>query len=138
MAGKKYYSNYKTVGVEVVTNNIPLVKEDLERHIQIALEVLGGTIEGYAIDRCPVGTEESTHIAGYKGGSLRSTIRHEQEDDRTMVVGAGGIKGIYRFVDYAPFVELGTVKMKAQPFMRPAVEEHKDELRKITERAFKL
>ena len=34
-------------------------------------------------------------------------------------------------VSYAPYQELGTRRMSAKPFLRPAVEEHRDEYRQI-------
>lgn len=40
-------------------------------------------------------------------------------------------------VEYAPYVELGTVKMAARPFLKPAVAEHADEYREIMERVMK-
>ncbi len=36
--------------------------------------------------------------------------------------------GVYYDKDYAGFVEYGTVKMRAQPYLRPAVENHKHEI----------
>ena len=122
---------------EVTVNNIPRVRSELHNKIYEALEVCGGTAERFASYLCPVGTEETTHIAGYKGGSLRSTIRHEFEGDDTVAVKAGGIDGIYKFVNYAVYVEMGTRKMKAQPYLKPAFEDHLDQYRQAIERALK-
>jgi len=122
--------------VEITVNNFPVVREMFKDALDEALEVAAATAEGYAIERCPVGTEESTGIPGYKGGSLKSTIRHERADETTMDVKAGGIDGLYRFVNYAVYNELGTVKMQARPFMKPAVEDHLSEYDGIFKRAF--
>lgn len=124
--------------VEILVDNVPQVIADLDRKVETALTVCGGKIEGYAVDLCPVGTEESTGIKGYKGGSLRSTIRYElDKDGDSVAIGAGGIDGIYRFVDYAKYVELGTYKMRAQPYLRPALEDHQNEIKAVIEKVFK-
>jgi HK97 gp10 family phage protein len=50
-------------------------------------------------------------------GALQDSIRMEVEGETVNAV-AGGIDD----VDYALHVEFGTVKMAAQPYMRPAVD----------------
>ena len=77
-----------------------------------ALEIIGGKAESYAKKLCPVDT-----------GRLRNSITHQQYDEHTEVVGSN--------VSYAPFVELGTHKQKAQPFLRPAAENHTEEYKRI-------
>ena len=77
-----------------------------------AFEIMGGKAETYAKQLCPVDT-----------GRLRNSITHAQVDEDTEVIGTN--------VKYAPFVELGTRKQKAQPYLRPAAENHSDEYRNI-------
>lgn len=91
-----------------------------------ALEICGGKAETYAKQLAPVGTPESTGIPGYHGGTLRNSITHEQWDEKTEVIGST--------VDYSKFVELGTYKMKARPFLRPAAENHGAEYKAVIER----
>ena len=91
------------------------VLEALGEAIARGLEIIGGAAEGYAVDECPVGT-----------GNLQNSITHEPENERTMVVGTN--------VEYAPFVELGTRKMRAQPYLRPALENHRDQYKRVMER----
>ena len=79
-----------------------------------ALEIIGGKAETYAKQICPVDT-----------GRLRNSITHAQQDLNTEVIGTN--------VYYAPFVELGTVRAKARPFLRPAAEDHGDEYMAIVE-----
>lgn len=62
-------------------------------------------IEGSAKRMCPVDT-----------GRLRSSITHALDRDARGLVGVVGTD-----VDYAPFVELGTSRAGAQPFLRPAL-----------------
>ena len=71
----------------------------------IALEIIGGKAESYAKKACPVDT-----------GRLRNSITHAQESEDTEVIGTN--------VEYAPYVELGTSRMSARPFLRPAAEGH--------------
>jgi HK97 gp10 family phage protein len=67
-------------------------------------------VEGDAKRDCPVDT-----------GRLRSSITHE--------VDTGEMTGyVETNVDYAPFVELGTYKMPAQPFLFPALEQNKGKI----------
>ena len=71
-----------------------------------AIEKIGLTAEGYAKKGCPVDT-----------GNLRNSITHETDDDAAYI----GTN-----VEYAPHVELGTIKQKAQPYLRPAATEHQN------------
>lgn len=84
-----------------------------------ALRIIGGKAETYAKKICPVGTPESTGIPGYVGGTLKGSIANQPYGDSAVVIGTN--------IEYAPYVELGTVKMKAKPYLRPAVEDHMDE-----------
>ena len=77
-----------------------------------ALEIIGGKAESYAKKLCPVDT-----------GRLRNSITHQQYDEHTEVIGTN--------VEYAPYVELGTHKQKAQPYLRPAAENHSAEYKEI-------
>lgn len=88
------------------------VLDATQQAIDRALEICGGKAESYAKRRCPVDT-----------GNLRNSITHQQLSDKEEVIGTN--------VEYAPYVELGTVKMKARPFLRPAAENHKAEYKAI-------
>lgn len=77
-----------------------------------ALEIMGGKAESYAYDLAPKDT-----------GRLANSITHQQLDESTEVIGTN--------VEYAPFQELGTRKMKAHPFLRPAAENHSQEYKAI-------
>lgn len=118
------------INFSLKTDNAGATKAQLDQIKAVALEIIGGKVEGYAKDLAPVGTPESTGIAGYLGGSLRDSIRHDVEGD-SVNIRAGGVDGIYRTVDYAGYVELGTYKMQAQPYLTPAVEDHMDEYEQI-------
>ncbi len=83
-----------------------------------ALEIIGGKAEGYAKKLCPVDT-----------GNLRNSITHARMDENTEVIGTN--------VEYAPYVELGTVRMSARPYLRPAAENHGPEYKAIAESCMK-
>lgn len=76
-----------------------------------ALEKVGLVAEGYAKKLCPVDT-----------GNLRNSISHDSDSDY-VYIGTN--------VDYAPHVEVGTRKQRAQPFLRPAASDHKATYRQI-------
>jgi len=73
------------------------------------LQTFGGLMRNYAYDICPVRT-----------GYLRSTIFFKPVGLLDFEFGASA--------DYALFVEMGTYRMAAQPFIRPALEAYRDEL----------
>lgn len=75
------------------TSNLPHFLDALGEARERALEIVGGKVESYAKRLCPVGTEESTGIKGYRGGTLRNSITHTV-DGRTMIAGSN--------VEYAP------------------------------------
>lgn len=79
--------------------------------IDQAIQGAGINTEAYAKQACPVGTPESTGIKGYVGGRLRSSISYTP----------GYLKcSVGTNVEYGPYVELGTYKMAARPFLFPA------------------
>jgi HK97 gp10 family phage protein len=66
---------------------------------------------------CPVDT-----------GSLRRSIRYERDPEGGVIIAAGGGGVINprtrREVDYAAYVEFGTGRSPAQPFLQPALEKN--------------
>ena len=83
--------------------------------VQRALEMIGLQGEAYA-------KSEITRQKAIDTGRLRNSISHEVVGD-TAVIGTN--------VEYASYVELGTSKMKARPYLRPAAADHADEYKKI-------
>ena len=68
-------------------------------------------VESEAQENAPVDT-----------GTLRGSITHEVEG-RFAVIGTP--------VEYATHVELGTSRSRAQPYLRPAIEENRDTIKQI-------
>lgn len=76
-----------------------------------ALEKIGLVAEGYAKRLCPVDT-----------GNLRNSITHDT-DDEAAYIGTN--------VEYAVYVEMGTVNTPAQPYLKPAAADHMEKYRNI-------
>ena len=119
-------------------SNLDAVLKGSQEAIERAAEIIGGMAESYAKELCPVDT-----------GNLRNSITHTTENNsRTVVIGTT--------VKYAPYIELGTGKyaeggggrqtpwryhdkkgwhitsgMPPRPYLRPAIEKHKDEYRHV-------
>ena len=98
-------------GLEVVVDNTGIASEGIKDAILVALEKIGLLAEGYAQMKCPVDT-----------GTLRGSITHEVAGD-SVYVGTN--------IEYAPYVELGTVRQAPQPYLRPAAQEHGPQYRDI-------
>lgn len=134
-------------------SNVKEVKDATEKALLRAAEVIGGTAEGYAKKLCRVDTgllrNSITHgleggkpsIMSYKAdrgdgkGEYSGTIP-KTGDQPTVVIGSN--------VEYAPYIELGT-RARAEgangeglksgiapsPYLRPAIEDHKEEYKQI-------
>lgn len=81
-----------------------------------SLEIIGLTAEKYAKEIVPVDT-----------GRLRNSITHEV-DGKEVFVGSA--------TEYAASVEYGTVKQKAQPYLRPAATDHASTYKQIIQDEF--
>ncbi len=91
----------------VVENRIPALIAAVEANARTTVKAHADKIASDARARAPVAT-----------GYLRSSIHAES-------VTAGKEAQIIVGADYGPFVEYGTYKMAAQPFLNPALEADK-------------
>jgi HK97 gp10 family phage protein len=103
--------------IRITGDNSQEFIDELERRIPVALEECGLVAEGYAKRLCPVDT-----------GRLRNSITHTVNGD---------IAYIGTNVEYAPYVELGTSRTRAQPFLKPAVADHASEYKRVIENGLK-
>lgn len=104
--------------VTVKQDNTEQVVDGIDSAIGIALEKIGLLAENYAEKKCPVDTDH-----------LRASITHEVDTaDNAVYIGTN--------VEYAPYVELGTSRQKAQPFLRPAASKHGAQYRQVLKKAF--
>lgn len=91
----------------------------LPEQIEQALIAIGMTAETYAKQECPVDT-----------GRLRNSITHEVDmSEQAAIIGSN--------VEYAAYVELGTSRQKAQPYLRPAAQNHTSEYKNLAKAALK-
>lgn len=67
-------------------------------------------------DGVQVFVDEAKVLVPVDTGALQDSIRVEVEGDLVQFAVGGGN------IDYALYVEMGTSKMPAQPFMRPAID----------------
>lgn len=113
-----------------ITDNSEEVKDAMHAQLSTALEAIGMQAEANAkieVTRAVYDTPES--VSGYRRtGALRNSISHAS-DDSAAYVGSN--------IEYAPYVEFGTYKMAARPFIQPAVEEYMDEYKAIAEQYLK-
>lgn len=101
------------MGFYIKTDNTEAVKNATRLAVYRALNAVGLQAEGYAKRLCPVDT-----------GNLRNSITHGFEmEGLTAFIGTN--------VEYAAYVEYGTSRTKAQPYIKPAVQNHAGEYSKI-------
>lgn len=140
--------------------------EDVRKYtaeaIERALESVGITAEAYAKFLCPVDTgllrNSITHAVSGKSAAISEYKSNDAHADTpvTRKNGTAGkpapvVTGSYRGntpagekavyigtnVEYAAYVEMGTSKSEAQPFLKPAVTDHREEYKRIIENEFK-
>lgn len=98
-----------------ITDNSDLVGEEFQQACERALVRIGLQGESFAKKKCPVDT-----------GNLRNSISNKVEmSEKSAYIGTN--------VEYAPYVELGTRKMAAQPFLTPAATDHSGVYKRIIE-----
>ncbi|MCD2345814.1 HK97-gp10 family putative phage morphogenesis protein [Clostridium guangxiense] len=110
-------------------SNIPEVLNALERSKKEICETIGTFVEGEAKLRAPVGdrADGDTHP-----GLMRRSITHEVNPDNSGVkVGTTQEAVNSKGQPYAVFVEKGTSKMAAQPFLEPACLDNINKLEEI-------
>lgn len=120
-------------GIEVtLTSNKDEILEALGEQLGQAMIAIGMTAESNAkqeITKAVYDTPESK--SGYvRTGRLRNSISYGVDTDEPAVyIGSN--------VEYAPYVELGTSKMRARPFLKPAVVNYAGEYKDLLEQAMK-
>lgn len=121
--------------------------DELDRLIPIALEECGLAAEGFAKRLCAVDTgllrNSITHaisgeppaIAVYtdnnkeQHGEYSGSVPTAEDKKTVMYLGTN--------VEYAPYVEMGTSRTRAQPFIQPAIEDHENDYKRLIEKRLK-
>lgn len=98
----------------------------LDKAIERGLVAVGIKISGDAITRAPVDT-------GRLKGSLSYATRGERSGNQDGVSQPSSPYQVWigSNVGYAPYVEYGTAKSKAQPYLRPALDRNRKNASKL-------
>ena len=135
---------------KIEVNNIDEIKKALESQVRNALEAIGAEAERIASGKCPTDTgllkNSITHAVSGEGTAM-SSYRADRAD-ASGEIKSGGYTGtvggekeasvyIGTNVEYAPYVELGTSRQDAQPFLKPAIEEYAEKYKEIAEKYIK-
>lgn len=97
-------------------SNLINVLNSISNAEKLALSEVGFLVQAEAQLKCTVDT-----------GTLKRSITNVVDDDeKSVTIGSN--------VEYAPYVELGTSKQKAKPYLNPSVIENKDKLKSILEK----
>ena len=133
----------------IITSNAKTVKAEIDKRARRALKIIGIKAESYAKALSPVDTGllrnsitfavggELPNIAGYTDNSGQAIGEYGQaapqdsDGELTLIVGTN--------VHYAVYNELGHMTVNGgyvepRPFLRPAMENHVDEYKKILEK----
>lgn len=101
------------VSFEMKTNNVSQLLDELREKKESALEAVGQAAETYA----KLNLENDPRRVDT--GTLRGSIGHAPADEDTMCVGTD--------IEYAIYVELGTLKMSPSHYLKRSVQDHADE-----------
>lgn len=103
------------------TDNSAKVKSDYENALKRVLTKIGMKAEANVKPKVPVDT-----------GNLRNSIKYEvKENEKSVYVGS-----TQKDPPYSIFIELGTSKMRAQPYLKPGVDETTREVPNILKQEF--
>lgn len=105
----------------VIKSNVDEAMGELNNKVPMILDALGLQAEGNAVS-------EITSLGAVDTGRLRASISHAS-DENSAYIGTN--------VEYAPYVELGTRKMAARPFLKNAVANYTGEYKQIVEDGLK-
>lgn len=110
----------------VQEDNTEYIVQAIDRALAEALDEIGRAVQHRAQELCPVDT-----------GRLRNSITYSLGGGDYSFPGMGASVGreitVGSEVEYAAYVELGTSRTPAQPFLRPAAADYADEYRRIVE-----
>ena len=114
---------------------LKLVGGEAERYAKETISDMGAVDTGflrnsitYAISGQSAAAGAYQDDAGTQHGQYAGTAPDEGGSQLSVWIGTN--------VYYAPYVEMGTVKMKARPFLNTAVNAHSDEYKKLFDQAF--
>ena len=130
------------MSIEVISH-VRQVENATENAMKRAARMIGGSVAGHAIERCPVDTgllrNSITFALGgeapqkqvyyddskEQSGEYDGVATKDEDNEITVYIGTN--------VQYAPYQELGApnIHLNARPFLRPAMEENVREIEQI-------
>lgn len=105
-------------GFEIRKDNSDAIKAALDDAVVRCLTILGMKAEGYA-------KKNITQMKAVDTGNLRNSITFQVGEDEVLI----GTN-----VEYATYVELGTRRMRARPYLTRAILDHADEYKSIIDK----
>ena len=117
------------ITVDIIDNS-DQVRAELQDKLSVALEKIGLAGEAFAKEEITAAVYDTPESrSGYKRtGRLRNSLSHTTDAD-SAYIGSN--------VEYAAYVEMGTSKMAARPYLKPAVQNHISEYKELAESVFK-
>lgn len=136
--------------VKIKDDETKKIIKELGEAVDLALEECGSEAEGYAKMKCPVDTgllhnsityalhgkmaniKEYTADEPDESGNIKSGKYSGNADDDELCVYIG------TNLEYGGYVEMGSSgRLEPRPFLKPAIEEHKEKYQKIFEKHMK-
>lgn len=113
----------------ILEDNRQYVVEAIDRALAEAMDDIGAAMQSHAQQLCPVDTgrlrNSITYRLGGGGYDFPGYGAEVSASEHSVSVGSD--------VEYAAYVELGTSRTRAQPFLRPAAEAFAGEYRSMVE-----
>lgn len=103
------------IEITIKVDNRKTINSQFDSAMGVAMSLVGELVEGYAKEKCPVDT-----------GNLRNSINHKENQSGTEYISQIGTN-----VEYAEFVETGTSKTSAQPYLKPALANHTSQVKQL-------
>lgn len=108
--------------IKIDQASVDNVEKEMEENIKIAVKKLGQAMQKNAVF-------EITTLGAVDTGNLRNSIEYTDNGKDEASVGTN--------VNYAQYVEYGTSRMGARPFLKQAIENHTKEYQSIMQQALK-
>jgi len=98
---------------------MPISKDNTEKFMKVA----GKKVHRGLVRATLLVERDAKKFCPVRTGTLKRSITHEFLDKNMAIVGSN--------VEYAPYVELGTSRMAARPFLRPALHKNLKEIKRL-------